>query len=75
MSPEEKLSTLCAEILCVDASGLTMETKRSDIPDLDSLAIIQIIAEMQEVFHKPIADEVIESTPIVTLGDFLKLLK
>lgn len=64
---------LIAGILEVDASKLTMDTKRSEIPSWDSLAHIRIVAELGEKLGAEIPIE--DLGDIDTIGGFYEYLK
>jgi acyl carrier protein len=64
--------SLIAGILEVDASMLTLNTKRSEISSWDSLAHIRMAAELEERLGAHIPIEVLGD--IETLGGFYKYL-
>ena len=71
MANEEKLLDICADVLCVDRDSITMDEERED---LDSLAILQIASEMENVFDCVISEDALAGTKIKKIADFLKLL-
>ena len=71
MKNEEKLLDICAEVLFVDRDTLVIDEERDD---LDSLAILQIAAEMENVFDCVISEDKLKGFKIRKIADFLKLL-
>ena len=74
MTNEEKLIEICADVMSVDVAKLSLETNRDELGEFDSLAIIQIIAEMEDKFGVSISEEVLETAKIEKISDFLKLI-
>lgn len=75
MNNEQKIIKLCAEIMGVEENELSLETSRDELDEFDSLSIVQIIGEMEEVFQKHISEEALDHVKIEKIGDFLKLLE
>ena len=73
MTNEEKIIAICADVIGVDASELSIDTVCEEQGDFDSLAIVMIIAEMSEVFEKNISNN-LSDIKIEKISDFLKLL-
>lgn len=69
----EKLIDIIAEVLYIDKSTLTAESNRESIEEWDSLAHIQIVAELEDVFEIKIPFEEIMS--INKISDFLKYIE
>lgn len=69
----EKLQAIVAEVLNVDASAITPETKFVDDLGADSLDLFQIVMQIEEVFQITIDDSAAEQ--IVTVGDAVEEIK
>ncbi len=69
----EKLQTVIAEVLNVDADEITPETTFVDDLGADSLDIVQIIMGLEEEFDIEIPNEKAEK--IVTVGDAAEAIK
>lgn len=64
----EQIIKIVAEILEMDETELSLESKQEDIEEWDSLAHIRIIAEVEEQLGKSIPiDQVVEITTIEEL--------
>lgn len=63
----EKLQNIIAEVLSIDAEGITADTTFVDDLGADSLDIFQIIMAIEEEFEIEIPNEAAEN--IVTVGD------
>lgn len=50
MNREERLLDICADVMNVDRSTITLETTRKELEEFDSLSIVQILAELEEAF-------------------------
>ena len=69
----EKLQSIIAEVLNVDAEEITMETTFVDDLGADSLDIFQIIMGIEETFDIEIDND--EAEKIVTVGDAVEQIK
>ena len=69
----EKLKTIIAEVLNVDADEITMDTTFVDDLGADSLDVFQIIMGIEEEFDIEIPSE--EAEKIVTVGDAVEQIK
>ena len=74
MTNEEKLIEICADILGVDPEEISLDTECDENGDFDSLTIVMIIAEMQNVFGCTINEEMMKRVKIEKVADFLKLI-
>ncbi|WP_310550697.1 acyl carrier protein [Paenibacillus glufosinatiresistens] len=72
MSKEEQLLKLFSEVLEVKENDLKLSTKPEEISEWDSLATVQLIAEIEETFKCKIPFEEIEN--IKAIEDFLKFI-
>ena len=69
----EKLQTIIAEVLNVEADDITMESTFVDDLGADSLDVFQIIMGIEEEFDIEIANEAAEQ--IVTVKDAVEQIK
>ncbi len=69
----EKLQSIIAEVLNVDAEDITMATTFVDDLGADSLDVFQIIMGIEEEFDIEIPQDAVES--IVTVGDAVEQIK
>ena len=69
----EKLQKIIAEVLNVDADGITMDTTFVDDLGADSLDVFQIIMGIEEEFDIEIPNE--EAEKIVSVGDAVEQIK
>ncbi len=69
----EKLQSIIAEVLNVDAEDITMATTFVDDLGADSLDVFQIIMGIEEEFDIEIPQDAAES--IVTVGDAVEQIK
>ncbi len=69
----EKLQSIIAEVLNVDADDITMTTTFVDDLGADSLDVFQIIMGIEEEFDIEIPQEAVEH--IVTVGDAVEQIK
>lgn len=69
----EKLQSIIAEVLNVDAEEITMDTTFVDDLGADSLDVFQIIMGIEEEFDIEIPSE--EAEKIVTVGDAVEQIK
>lgn len=69
----EKLQSITAEVLNVDAQEITMDTTFTDDLGADSLDVFQIIMGIEEEFDIEIPNEAAEK--IVTVGDAVEQIK
>ena len=72
MTNEKKIELL-ADILDVDAEGLTPETRLVDMSEWDSIAALSFIAMMDEEFGKEFKGS--EFKKIVTVQDALNVME
>jgi len=71
-SMEDIIFEIASKVLGVNKDSLTIESNRDDIYEWDSLAHLNLIAEMEERLNVTIPFEEIEN--IYYLKDFLKYL-
>jgi|CZCB01.1.fsa_nt_gi acyl carrier protein len=69
---EDKILEIASKVLGLSKDSLTIESNRDDIYEWDSLAHLNLIAEMEERLNVTIPFEEIED--IYSLKDFLKYL-
>ena len=69
----EKLATIIAEVLNVDANEITLDTTFVDELGADSLDVFQIIMGIEEEFDIEIPNE--EAEKIVSVGDAVEAIK
>ncbi len=69
---EDIIFEIASKVLGVNKDSLTIESNRDDIYEWDSLAHLNLIAEMEERLNVTIPFEEIED--IYSLKDFLKYL-
>ena len=69
----EKLQSIIAEVLNIDADEVTMDTTFVDDLGADSLDVFQIIMGIEEEFDIEIPNEAAES--IVTVADAVEQIK
>lgn len=69
---EERLLDIFAEVLDVDVETLTMDSTRDDIEEWDSLAMVELVGEIEHAFECRIPFEDIENCHAIK--DFLKYL-
>ncbi len=69
----EKLQSIIAEVLNVDAEDITMATTFVDDLGADSLDVFQIIMGIEEEFDIEIPQDAVEN--IVTVGDAVEQIK
>ncbi len=74
MNREEKLLDICADVMNVDRGSITLKTSRNELGEFDSLSIIQILTEMEDLFQQSIKEETLQEVKIEKIGDFLHLL-
>ena len=74
MNREEKLLDICADVMNVDRGSITLKTSRNELGEFDSLSIIQILTEMEDLFQHSIKEETLQEVKIEKIGDFLHLL-
>ena len=74
MENNQKLLQICSEVMDVALDSITLDTTRDELDEFDSLAIVQILAEMEDSFGIRIAEGILDEVKIVCIGDFLKLL-
>ena len=68
-----KIKGIMADILMIDESQITEETRFIEDLHADSLDIVQMIIAMEREFDKKFSDE--EIAKIKTVGDVLNYLK
>ncbi|MBS6194998.1 MAG: acyl carrier protein [Clostridiales bacterium] len=69
----EKLQSIIAEVLNVDASEVTPETTFADDLGADSLDVFQILMGVEEEFEIEIRQE--DADQIVSVGDAVEAIK
>lgn len=69
----EKIKEVIADVLDYSADEITEETTFIDDLGADSLDVVQIVMQLEDVFGIQIPDEAIEK--IVTVGDAVKQIK
>ena len=69
----EKIQSIIADVLNVDADTITMDTKFIDDLGADSLDLFQIVMQLEETFHIMIDDSAAEK--ISTVGDAVEEIK
>ena len=74
MTNEDRLIKICADVLNVDPSEVSLETECGEGGDFDSLTIVMIIAEMQDTFGCTINEDTLKKIKIEKVSDFLKLI-
>lgn len=74
MNYENKLLDICAEVLDIDRDNLSLDTERNTIENFDSLAILQIVDEMCNLFGINVSEDALVNERIVKISDFLKLI-
>ena len=62
-----------AELFGEPVEGITQETKRENIANWDSLGVLTLMADLDDMFEITLSDSQIES--IETVGDVLKYLR
>ena len=72
MTNEEKIE-LIADVMDLDASEITPETKLADLDSWDSVALLSFIAMMDEKFNKAIKGAEIRA--FVTIQDAMDVMK
>jgi len=68
----EKVKSLVAEQLGVDAADITLETSFDDL-NADSLDVVELIMALEEEFDIEIPDE--DAEKIKTVGDAVEYIK
>lgn len=69
----EKIQTIIADVLNVDAGSITMETRFIEDLGADSLDLFQIVMQIEETFHIMIDDSAAEK--ISTVGDAVEEIR
>ncbi|MBR6533500.1 MAG: acyl carrier protein [Clostridia bacterium] len=69
----DKIKTILAEQLDVDADTLTMETDIAKDLNADSLDVVEILMSIEDEFSVEIPDEEIEN--IKTIGDLVEYIE
>lgn len=72
MSKEEKLLQIFAEVLDVDIAAVSLETNRDSLEEWDSLAMVELVGELEDKFSCNIPFDQIDECK--TIGDFIKYL-
>ena len=66
----EKVKAIIAELLDVDTAGITAESRFREDLEADSLDLVELIMEFEEVFGSEISDE--DAQKITTVGEAVK---
>ncbi|MBU2699193.1 acyl carrier protein [Sporomusaceae bacterium BoRhaA] len=69
----KKLFAIFSRVMKVPEENLSLETSKNELENWDSLAHLQVIAEIEEAFSVSIPFEVIAQ--LTTIGDFAKYIK
>lgn len=69
---EEKLIGICAQVLNMDAQDLTMDSTYDAVDEWDSLAMVQMVSEIEGQFDCVIPFDDIEQ--IKKISDFAKYI-
>ncbi|MBE6787328.1 MAG: acyl carrier protein [Ruminococcaceae bacterium] len=69
----DKIKTILADQLDVDAETLTMETDIAKDLNADSLDVVEILMSLEDEFNVEIPDEEIEN--IKTIGDLVEYIE
>ena len=69
----DKVKTILAEQLDVDAEALSMETDIAKDLNADSLDVVEILMSLEDEFSVEIPDEEIEN--IKTIGDLVEYIE
>ena len=72
MNTLDKIVDICTDVLCIDRDTIDVDEERED---LDSLAVLQIVAEMESTLNCTVSENAIKSSEIKKISDFLKLLE
>jgi len=70
---EKKLLDVISDVLGIEKTKIFLETKRTDIEKWDSLAHIQLVAEIEDRFGVSIPIE--EVAAIKKISDFMKFVE
>jgi len=73
MRTEEEVMQKLAEVLQVDRSVLTPETKAADLPNWDSMGLVNIIFMLEQEFGLTL--EIDQAPNLQSVGDLLSLLR
>ena len=68
----EKVKTLLADQLNVDANTITEKSKVIDDLGADSLDVVEMLMTLEDEFNVTVSDE--ESVNLKTVGDIVKLI-
>jgi len=66
----EKVKEIIAELLDIDTSGITVESRFREDLEADSLDLVELIMEFEEAFGSEISDE--DAQKITTVGEAVK---
>ena len=69
----EKIKTLLAEQLDVDAEEMSLDTKIADDLGADSLDVVELLMSIEDEFEVEIPDEEIEK--LKTIGDVVEYIQ
>lgn len=72
MSCEEKLLQIFAEVLDVENDSITLDTTRDDLEEWDSLAMVELVGEIEDKFSCNIPFDKIDECK--SIRDFIKYL-
>jgi len=70
---EERVISITAEQLGVDADGITLESSFREDLEADSLDLVELIMAFEEEFGSEISDE--DAQSIQTVGDAVEYVK
>ena len=73
MNAFEKIRSILAEQLSIDADTITMETDMLNDLDADSLDVVDVVMSLEDEFGIEIPDEAIEGMRLV--GDLVKYVE
>lgn len=72
MNQEEKLLQIFAEVLDVEIDNISLETTRDDLEEWDSLAMVELVGEIEDKFSCNIPFDYIDDCK--KIKDFIKYL-
>ncbi len=69
----DKFKECAVEVLSVDADAVTLEANFANDLDADSLDLVELVMELEEVFNIAVNEEELEG--VATVGDAVKLVE